>query len=107
MRLYFLKEEIKLWQWKKKKNVSELLHEWQLSYTKAVFFPLRFVQKPFLRVFVGVCRCDVVPACEKLRLYQASQQSKQNFDLSDNEFGTACLFGWAAVFFFSANKQAV
>lgn len=62
------------------------------SPTQKLFFSLPFVQKLFLRVFVGVCRCDVVPACEKRRLYQASRQSKQNFDLSDDEFGTACLF---------------
>ena len=39
------KEEIKLQQQEKKTGLSELLYEWQLSYTKAVF---PFVLKPLL-----------------------------------------------------------
>lgn len=39
-----------------------------------------------------VCRgVIVVPACENPWFYQASQQSEQNFDVFDNDFGNVYL----------------
>lgn len=76
-------------------GVDVTLYEWQLSYAKVLF---SFMHKLVCGFFLWYVWVWGFSCLWELVVYQTSQQSKQNLNSSDNDFGIDCLFDWAMVF---------